>query len=104
MRIKELQDIRETYLEEIEDLQSIVDDIGADIEEQRKAFADLQGAIADLAAWDASNQGRELRMADLLFDALPFVEECEEFNKPTHRNLSRSIRALLREIDPESGV
>jgi hypothetical protein len=104
MRAEELREIRETYLEEIEDLQSTVDDTGAEIDEQRKAFADLQGALADLAAWDASNQGRELRIIDLLFDALPFVEECEEFNKPTHRNLSRSIRALLREIDPESGV
>jgi hypothetical protein len=43
-------------------------------------------------------------LLDFLFDALPYVEEGEEFNKPTHRNLSRDIRALLREIDPESGV
>ncbi|MEY4720033.1 MAG: hypothetical protein RL563_2651 [Pseudomonadota bacterium] len=102
MRAEELRKIRETYLEEIENLQRLASSPATN--EERKAFADLQGALADLAAWDASDQGRELRAFDLLFDALPDVEECEQFNHPKSRQLSRDIRALLREIDPESGV
>lgn len=33
--------------------------------------------------------------ADLLLEALPFVEEGERFNKPTRRGLSGKIRAAL---------
>lgn len=38
-------------------------------------------------------------MVDLLLAALPFVEEGEQFNKSTHRNLSKQIRVLLEKID-----
>lgn len=34
-------------------------------------------------------------MLDLLEDALPYVEEGEEFNKPTRRDLSKRIKAML---------
>ena len=43
---------------------------------------------------------RELTRADameqMLEDALPYVEECEQFNKPMCRGLSKKIRAALR--------
>lgn len=38
-------------------------------------------------------------MVDLLLAALPYVDEGEQFNKSTHRNLSKQIRALLEKID-----
>jgi hypothetical protein len=61
MKIDELREIRESYVEEIEDLESVASDTGADADEQRKAFADLEGARADLVAWDNSPLGRELK-------------------------------------------
>ena len=60
-RIEYLRAIRESYIEEIEDLENISNDTGADTDEQRKAFADLEGARADLTAWDASPPGQELK-------------------------------------------
>ena len=35
-------------------------------------------------------------MEQMLEDALPYVEECEQFNKPMCRGLSKKIRAALR--------
>lgn len=63
-RIDELRVIRESYIEEIEDHESIANDTGADADEQRTAFADLEGARADLAAWDASPIGQELKQLE----------------------------------------
>jgi hypothetical protein len=34
-------------------------------------------------------------LLDLLAEALPYVEEGEEFNKPTQRGLSKKIRAIV---------
>jgi hypothetical protein len=34
-------------------------------------------------------------LLDLLAEALPYVEEGEEFNKPTQRGLSKKIRAII---------
>lgn len=63
-RIDELREIRESYVEEIEDLENVTNDTGADADEQRKAFADLEGARADLAAWDNSPMGRKLKQLE----------------------------------------
>lgn len=60
-RIDELRAIRESYVEDVEDHENIASDTGAGADEQRKAFADLEGARADLAAWDASPMGLELK-------------------------------------------
>jgi hypothetical protein len=37
---------------------------------------------------------------DMLLEALPYVEESEQFNKPSCRTLSNRIRSLLLEVDP----
>lgn len=37
-------------------------------------------------------------LIDLLFLALPSVEEAEQFNKPSCRTLSKRIRAVLAEL------
>jgi hypothetical protein len=41
-------------------------------------------------------------LLDLLTDALPYVEEGEEFNKPGCRHLSKKIRAAIERIAPET--
>jgi len=38
-------------------------------------------------------------MIEALYDALPYIEESEQFNKPTRRGLSKSVRAILRRIE-----
>lgn len=63
-RIEELRAIRESYIEDIEDLESIANDTDADADEQRKAFADLEGARVDLVAWNASPIGQELKQLE----------------------------------------
>ena len=60
-RFEELETIRESYTEAIDDLENVANDTGADADEQRKAFADLEGARADLVAWDTSESGQELQ-------------------------------------------
>tara|TARA_R110002126_G_scaffold105712_1_gene240125 strand:+ start:453 stop:662 length:210 start_codon:yes stop_codon:yes gene_type:complete len=60
-RLEELRAIRESYVEEIEDFENVANDTGADADEQRKAFADLEGARADLTAWNNSPLGQELK-------------------------------------------
>lgn len=40
-------------------------------------------------------------MLDLLYHALPCVEESEEFDKPTRPKLSAQIRALIKKIEGE---
>ena len=69
-RFEELEEIRESYVEAIEDLESVADDTGADADEQRKAFADLEGARADLISWDNSPLGQELQTLTALLDDL----------------------------------
>jgi hypothetical protein len=36
-------------------------------------------------------------LLELLLSALPYIEEGEEFNKLTHRNLSKQVRAVIAE-------
>lgn len=76
-RFEELEEIRESYVEAIEDFESVADDTGADADdtgadadEQRKAFADLEGARADLISWDNSPLGQELQTLTVLLDDL----------------------------------
>lgn len=38
-------------------------------------------------------------LLDLLLAALPYVEEGEQFNKPTGRELSKRIRAVLAKAE-----
>ena len=38
-------------------------------------------------------------LLDMLCEALPYVEEGEEFNKPTARTLSKKIRAMVERLD-----
>jgi hypothetical protein len=64
-RFEELEKIRESYVEAIEDLESVADDTDADADE-RKAFADLEGARADLISWDNSPMGQELQTLTVL--------------------------------------
>jgi hypothetical protein len=37
-------------------------------------------------------------LIDLLIEALPYVEESEQFNKPTHRTLSKKIRDVYAKV------
>lgn len=59
--------------------------------ERDKARKELAEACAELAT--LKREAREV--SDLLFDALPYVEEGEQFNKPTAPKLSKRIRAKL---------
>ena len=63
-RIDELRAIRESYVEDVEDHENVANDTDADADEQRKAFADLEGARADLAAWDSSPMGQLLNQLE----------------------------------------
>ena len=36
-----------------------------------------------------------------LFEALPYIEEGEQYNKPTRRHLSKQVRALLTKLEEE---
>lgn len=38
-------------------------------------------------------------LLELLTDALPYVEEGEQFNKPTCRDLSKKIRAAIAKTE-----
>ena len=40
-------------------------------------------------------------LLDLLIEALPYVEEGEQFNKPKYRALSLQIRDMLKKIETE---
>lgn len=40
-------------------------------------------------------------LLDMLEDALPYVEEGEEFNKPSRRGLSKAIRATITKVRGE---
>jgi len=62
-----------------------------------------------LATITASTKDKELanarliaaapEMLDLLYAALPHVEDGEEFNKPQCRNLSKNIKELINKIE-----
>lgn len=69
-RYEALDTIRESYVEDVEDLESVSNDTGADADEQRKAFADLEGARVDLVAWDNSPMGQELAQLTALLPDL----------------------------------
>jgi hypothetical protein len=38
---------------------------------------------------------------ELLYEALPYVLEGEEFNKPSRKGLSKQIRAAIAEIEEQ---
>lgn len=59
-RLEELESIRATYAADVEHAESDYSAAWADVNAERQAFADLQGAIRDLEAWDNSPEGLEL--------------------------------------------
>lgn len=62
-RLEELQMVRETYVEEIEDCENTAKDTGDERtqDEHNAADAALAEARAALVAWDAGDDGNELR-------------------------------------------
>lgn len=61
--------------------------------------------VRDCGSGDAQANARLIAAApdlfDLLYYALPCVEESEEFDKPTRPKLSAQIRALIKTIEGE---
>lgn len=61
--------------------------------------------VRDCGSGDAQANARLIAAApdlfDLLYHALPCVEESEEFDKPTRPKLSAQIRALIKTIEGE---
>jgi len=58
--------------------------------------------IRDCGSGDVFANARLIAAApfllELLLSALPYIEEGEEFNKTTHRNLSKQVRAVIAEF------
>lgn len=55
---------------------------------------DLEGPVTQ-KDWKIAASAPDL--LDLIEQALPYVEEGEQFNKPSHRGLSKRMRAILDE-------
>lgn len=71
--------------------------IDGETNETRYEINNLDGftvAVVDTLA-EAQLFSSSIDMLDLLIEALPYVEEGEEFNKPSARGLSKKIRAII---------
>lgn len=70
--------------------------------EDEKGFAIANCGTGDAGARNARLIAAAPELLELLELALPSVEECEQFNKPTRRDLSQRIRAAIAKATLEA--
>jgi hypothetical protein len=73
------------------------------VDETHKAGGLVIGEVYGCSADNTEANARLIAAApdlqEMLVEALPYVEESEQFNKPSCRTLSKRIRAKIAELD-----